>query len=311
MAAGDRLVFASLTSNIDVWSLPVEPNEGKPTGEIRRLTNDIADDVHPNLSADGKTLVFRSNRMGNGDVWTMDLETGEQTALTDTPENEAYPVISADGSKVAYRADAIYTKLTSGGVAEKVCDDCGVPFHWSSDGTKILHRIGPAPSSIGVFDLTTRESLPVLRHPNYSIFGFQISPDSRWVAFFLNAPGNTQIFVVPFQGEVPQQEKDWIAVTKRDAVHAHPRWSPDGNLLYYQSDRDGSKCIWAQHLNPDTKNPVGEPFGVYHSHNARLALGNITGAPRVWVSVARDKMVFSMGELSGNIWMMEPVKDLP
>ncbi len=309
MAAGGRLVFASLTSNIDVWSLPVEPNEGKPTGEIRRLTNDIAEDTHPNLSADGKTLVFRSSRMGNEDVWTMDLETGEQSALTDTPEDGAYPVISADGSKVAYHAEAIYVKQASGGVAENVCNNCGEPFHWSADGTKILHRyrIGPEPSSIGVFDLTTGEDLPLLRHPDYHIFGFQISPDGRWIAFHLN----TQIFVVPFQVEVPQQEKDWIAVTKRDASHAHPRWSPDGNLLYYQSSRDGFMCIWAQHLNPDTKKAEAEPFGVYHSHSARLALGNISGAQRIWVSVARDKMVFSMGERSGNIWMMERVEDAP
>ena len=91
-------------------------------------------------------------------------------------------------------------------------------------------------------------------------------------------------------------------MTKRDASSNHPRWSPDGNLLYYQSCRDGFNCIWAQQLNPDTKEPVGEPFGVYHSHSARRALGNVSGAQRIWVSVARDKMVFSMersGERSG------------
>ena len=69
----------------------------------------------------------------------------------------------------------------------------------------------------------------------------------------------------------------------------------------YEYYGDGFNCIWAQHLNPDTKEPVGEPFGVYHSHSARRALGNVSGAQRIWVSVARDKMVFSMGELSGNI----------
>ena len=263
------------------------------------------------LSADGRTLVFLSDRTGNRDVWAMDLDTGEQTLLTDTPEDEGYPIISADGSKLVYSAGAIYQKPTSGGVVEKVCDDCGDPFQWSFDGTKVLHRFGPAPSSIGVFDLTTGENLPVLRHPDYHIFGFQISPDGRWIAFHLGSPENTQIFVVPFQGEVPQQEKDWIPVTGRDAIHFHPRWSPDGNLLYYQSIRDGFRCIWAQRLDRDTKRPVGEPFGVYHSHSARRSIGNIAGPQQVWVSIARDKMVFSMREITGNIWMMERVEALP
>ena len=310
-AAGGRLVFATLTSNIDVWSLPVEPNDGRANGEIRQITKDTSDDIHPNLSADGTTLVFLSNRTGNRDVWAMDLDTGEQTLLTDTPEDEAFPIISADGSKVIYRAGAIFQKPTSGGVVEKVCDDCGDPFHWTFDGSKVLHRFAFGPSSIGLFDLTTGENLPVLRHPDYHIFGFQISPDSRWIAFHLGFPGNTQIFVVPFQGEIPRQEKDWIPVTRREALDFHPRWSPDGNLLYYQSTRDSFRCIWAQRLDRRTKRPVGEPFGVYHSHSARRSIGNIAGPQQVWVSVAQDKMVFSMREITGNIWMMERVEAVP
>lgn len=139
----------------------------------------------------------------------MDLDTGEQILLRDTLQDEGYPIISADGSKLVYRAGAIYQKPTSGDVVEKVCDDCGDPHHWSSDGTKILHRIGSASSSISVVDLTTRENLPVLRHPDYHIFGF------------------------------------------------------------------------------------------------------IAGPQHVWVSVARDKMVFSMREITGNIWVMERVEAVP
>ncbi len=99
-------------------------------------------------------------------------------------------------------------------------------------------------------------------------------------------------------------------MTERDALHFHPRWSPDGGLLYYQSTRDGFRCIWAQRLDRDTKRPVGEPFGVYHSHSARRSIGNIAGPQHVWLSVA-DKMVFSMREITGNIWMMERVEALP
>ena len=32
-----------------------------------------------------------------------------------------------------------------------------------------------------------------------------------------------------------------------------PAWSPDANLLYFWSSRDGSPCLWAQRLDPLTK----------------------------------------------------------
>jgi hypothetical protein len=42
-----RVVFASLTENADVWRLPLQPNDGKVTGEIERLTSDGAMDFYP------------------------------------------------------------------------------------------------------------------------------------------------------------------------------------------------------------------------------------------------------------------------
>jgi hypothetical protein len=90
----------------------------------------------------------------------------------------------------------------------------------------------------------------------------------------------------------------WIVVN--DLFNAV--WSPDGNMVYGPSGRDGRLCIWAQRLNPVTKRPIGVPFPVFHSHNARLSLGNATEG---WLSVAGSRMVFSMGERTGNIWMAE------
>ena len=53
-----------------------------------------------------------------------------------------------------------------------------------------------------------------------------------------------------------------------------PRWSPDGNLLYYISEADGFRCIRARRLDPATKRPIGQPLDVYHSHSARRSLMN-------------------------------------
>jgi hypothetical protein len=53
---------------------------------------------------------------------------------------------------------------------------------------------------------------------------------------------------------------------------------------------------------------VGELEPAYHFHSARRSLANVANPDRVGLSVAPDKVVFALGELTGNIWMAEPEK---
>ena len=80
-------------------------------------------------------------------------------------------------------------------------------------------------------------------------------------------------------------------------------WSPDGNLLYFLSEREGFRCIWAQRLDPATTHPSGAAFPVRHFHTSRRSLMTIGDPLFVGMSVAVDKLVFSMTERTGNIWM--------
>ena len=77
-----------------------------------------------------------------------------------------------------------------------------------------------------------------------------------------------------------------------------PSWSPDASLLYFWSDRDGSPCLWAQRLDPATKRPSGAPLSIQHFHSRGLSWKNLyLGAPDI--AVARDKIVFNLGEHTG------------
>jgi hypothetical protein len=112
--------------------------------------------------------------------------------------------------------------------------------------------------------------------------------------------------VAPLGGAYPIPESDRIQVSEVGYSADKPRWSPNGNLIYHTSDRDGFVCLYAQPLDPETKRPRSELLDVYHSHQARVSIGNV-GMPGLGVSLARDKIVFSQLELTGNIWLMEPV----
>jgi hypothetical protein len=71
--------------------------------------------------------------------------------------------------------------------------------------------------------------------------------------------------------------------------------------MYFTSNRDGFMCIWAQRLQPDTKYPVGAAFDVHHFHTSRRSLANVGLGP-LETSVARNALVFNLGEVTGNVW---------
>jgi hypothetical protein len=119
-----------------------------------------------------------------------------------------------------------------------------------------------------------------------------------------NAAGS-HVVVVPFQSPAPRKDQ-WISITEHKPISQDkPRWSPDGNLLYYLSEVDGFQCIWAQRLDPVTKRPVGQPLEISHWHSARRSLMNVQIPLFQELSVTADKLFFNVGETTGNIWMAE------
>ncbi|HET6961937.1 MAG TPA: hypothetical protein VFJ27_05560, partial [Terriglobia bacterium] len=103
-AVNGRLVFASLVSNSDIWSLPIAANHAKALGELRAVVQSAAADVDPSLSNDGQKLAFNSTRSGHSEVWIKDMKTGSATTLTDNPLKKGRALLSPDGSKVAFVA---------------------------------------------------------------------------------------------------------------------------------------------------------------------------------------------------------------
>jgi Tol biopolymer transport system component len=305
------VAFASITENTDIWSVPIESNQARINGEMQQLTRTAAAEIYSSISADGKKVVFSSDRSGTLELWLKNLETGREAPLTASSFNKFDPRISPDGSKVAFTdagsasaATGIYVVATSGGAPRKVCDKCGRPAGWARDNQTLLCWGGGGSSErrVRALNIGSGRMTEFLSHDEYGLYTPVFSWDGRWVAFHvITGLAGRVIYVAPVR-EAPAAFAEWIAVTDGAGMERHPVWSPDGNVLYFLSDRDGFRCIWAERLNPSTKRPVGSTFPVVHFHSPRRSLANVGDTGSVGLSVAIDKVVFTLGERTGNIW---------
>lgn len=296
--AGDSvtIALASAGENTDIWSLPLDADTGKVTGEPRQLTRDSAADFHPALSAAGRKMVFVSARSGHQEIWIKNLDTGEDAALTASRADKYSPDFSPDATKVSFATHQagkwdIYLVPAAGGVAEMICEDCGQATGWSPDGRYLIGN--SVDGRLYLVEVASRRRIDLLAPRERWFNSGTFSPDGRWITFQDFGPPRRE-HVAPFQGETMAPESTWYSVLPELA-----EWSPDGTLVYGVSDQDGFNCIWAQRVDRATKRPVGSPLPIFHAHGARLTVFTAR------ISFGRERLVFSLADRTGNVWMAE------
>jgi Tol biopolymer transport system component len=307
---GRLLVFASLRGNPNLYVLPLEANRGKAGGAAQPVTTDEANNFAHSISADGKRVVFVSNRSGSEEIWGKDLATGQERALTSGGKLKSFPQITRDGELVAWKVNdigdtAIFGTRFADGSTSQLCADCGAPDAWSADRKSLLFmKRKSARISVGLLDTATGAATEYMQDPELGLRARAISDDGKWLAFAAYRTGRDfTMYVAPFSPQRPPARSEWIRIPLAAKAHANPRWSPDGNLLYFTSEQDGYACIWAERLDPATKRPRGEPFAVQHFHSTALRMVEpYFSSP---IALAFDKIVLSLESRSGGIWMLK------
>jgi TolB protein len=161
-------------------------------------------DYSPSFSADGKWVVFTSERNGSADIYRVHPDGSGIERLTDDPAFDDQAVLSPDGKTLAFV---------------------------SSRGTGRAH--------IWLLDLASRHAR--LLTPNSSSdFRPAWSPDGRWLAF--SSDRNSDGGHLPGRWERLQSLGVYVVhpdgsglrrVTRGRGVAGSPRWSLDGKRIYY------------------------------------------------------------------------------
>lgn len=162
---------------------------------VARLTVNEADDCQPDVTPNGSTVVFWSDRSGSAELWSMPLDGASPARLlTDFPANDAVsrhryggegPArISPDGSRIAWMSIRdgedwdVYTMAIDGSDVRRLTD------HLANDA-----------------------------YPSWS-------PDGRWIAFDSDRFGSIDLFVVSAEGGRP------VRLTDLPGSEQAPQWIP-------------------------------------------------------------------------------------
>ena len=310
---GSRLAFASRHERVRLWSFPFDSNAGRVLGEGEALTSDAFDALSPEVSRDGARLVYKVQRGEAGEVRVRDLHTGADTVLV-KGDDRVRTVLrwAADGREVFYArnasviSDDVVSATMSGGLEQVVHsarNTLDYLFDWAPDGRWC---VGVWRSPAGVSELRVVRSsasplgdsvrtLAVGRDAMLRLARF--SPDQRWVAFVEAKAGSSQVHVVDVDGGPTR------VVTDGASYDDHPRWSADGKLLYFLSNRSGFFNLWSRRFDLVTGQPVGEPFQVTSFNLPSRAIP--LRLRQLGISVAGDRLIVPVSEVASRIWILD------
>ncbi|MFL5582584.1 MAG: protein kinase domain-containing protein [Gemmatimonadaceae bacterium] len=283
-----------------------EEHAGILLGRTTRLPAEPGLEVQPSISPDGRHVAYAVGHSLRLRVAVRAVAGGRATWLTtDSTASEWLPRWSPDGTRILFLSrGGVYSAPALGGPARR--EVAGGPAAivrsatWSADGREIAFVRGDSLLARSVGSRPTR-----LIATGADLHSCVWSPEGARLAcvsgnsFHVTAGitsgvgpmfGNlapSRIVLIPAAGGRP------VSVTDSGSLHQSPAWSRDGRTLYYVSNRQGPRDVYA--LDVRARSPSrAEP--------ARVTTG--MSAQSIDFSADGTRMVYAKYESSANVWAM-------
>lgn len=241
---GGRVAFAAYRDGRwDVYSVSVDG------GDLRRLTNDPAEDDAPAYSPDGGKIAYASRRGGNWDIYLLDLASGAETRLTTSPEYDGAPAWKPDGTQIAYESYAsrdldVWLVDSAGGepvnlTGENPGGDFGPT--WTPDGKRVVYSSwGREDMDIMAVDPATGETEQWTNTPTAEDDP-AFSVDGGRLAYVVSQSGMREVFTAD-AAALPAKGGAYGQVTWLGRADS-PLWLPGGSLLVVQYREEGARIV--------------------------------------------------------------------
>jgi TolB protein len=199
---------------------------------VQQLTRDGNISVAPDISTDGRRLLYTGYKSGYADVYLIDLASGARNRIIKYPGTNSGATFSPDGGKIAVTLSKdgnpeLYVTGGGGGFPRRLTRTRGVESSpaWSPDGGEIIYssddRGGPQLYRIGAGGGGERQlatGFGYCTEPNWS-------PDGSKVAFSVRSGGGFDIAILNLGG----------GGTRTVGSGESPAWGADSRHLIYAS----------------------------------------------------------------------------
>lgn len=254
---GKILYSATQDGNADIFTLSEDGSERK------QLTSEPSAEISPKLSADGRFLIFMSNRTGQMDVWRADAN-GTNTKQLTANGNIKDAIISPDGETVFYLAqdyeskvDKLWRVSINGENAVKLTDRPTRSPRISPDGKTIAcYTSNSELRAAMMLALVSAETGEVLKYPatppNDSIPFLDWSKDGENLFVVLQRGKPFSLWKLPLNGRAPEQLREW----ENDAIF-RLAISRNGERVFYEVGNQLNSVVQFQNLDSDNKSGFG------------------------------------------------------
>lgn len=252
---GDQLAFLARKNNTD--NIYLKNTRGGGSTIQRTFRNNVSD---MSYSPSGDRIVFTDQMDGNTNVYMINATQGAAVQqITTTPSNELGPVFSPDGKEIFFtKTETSYTNnipftryyVWSYGVGTSLLTQYTEGFTPSvaPDGENLIvtrnSKDAQARGEIWMINLKTGQSTLILADKDKGFSSPQVSPDGETIVLVGETPKtpnrrkNLDIYTIKTDGTQLTQ------ITFHPGDDVSPVWSPDGQYIYFISQRGNEKGEW-------------------------------------------------------------------
>ena len=249
-----RVVFSYLG---DLWMA------NEDGSNVHRLTDNLAREVYPRFSPDGRSIAFSSNRYGNNDVYVIASTGGTPKRLTYHTGADDVVGWTRDSEQVIFRASrgdgafpsvaTLYQIAAKGGQEQSLNLDWGYWGTYSPDGKSLVfnrhpatwsrrHYRGSYAADLWIADVAAKSYTKLLGDEQYNRFWPMWGADGS--IYFVGDPLPNEKSVSPGSLDVRKSVNNIYKIAVKGGTPTQVTRHTDGSLFWPSMSSDGKVIVY-------------------------------------------------------------------